>query len=129
MHGAYREAQNKFDNFVLGALLAICAYLAQSNPYAPLGLNHETIFLLSLLSFILSSLFGFKRIEDVITGYRFNHILLDAGERNDINRKNEAKEKLNIIKASAESNYKLRNKLMFCGLILYVIAKYAKVYA
>lgn len=36
------EASQKLDHFILGATLAICAYLAQTNPYAQLGINKET---------------------------------------------------------------------------------------
>ena len=85
MHRSFREAQDRFDNFILAALLAVCAYLGQSNPYAPIGLNTETIYFLSLASFILSAIFGFKRIEYAIVLYRLNHQLLYAHEKHDQN--------------------------------------------
>jgi len=129
MHRSFREAQDRFDNFVLAALLAVCAYLGQSNPYAPFGLNTETVYFLSLASFVLSALFSFKRIEYVIVGYRLNHQLLDAHEKHDQDTVNEARIALETVKQKAERYYKLRNALMFVGLGVYVAAKYWAVYA
>ena len=129
MHRSYSEAQDRFDNFVLAGLLAVCAYLGQGNPYAPIGLNTETVYLLSLASFVLSALFGFKRIEYVIVGYRLNYQLLDAREKKNQDREDEARSKLEEVKPKAERYYKLRNALMFVGLSFYVAAKYWAVYA
>ena len=129
MHRSFREAQDRFDNFVLAALLAVCAYLGQSNPYAPFGLNTETIYFLSLVSFVSSALFGFKRIEYVIVGYRLNHQLLDALEKHDRDTVDRAGTALGEVKQKAERYYKLRNALMFVGLGVYVAAKYWAVYA
>ena len=129
MHRSYREAQDRFDNFVLAALLAICAYLSQSNPYAPIGFNAPTIYFLALAAFVLSALFGFKRIEYVVVGYRVNHQLLDANEKHDVETENEARSALDKIKQKVERYYKLRNALMFVGLGFYVAAKYWAVYA
>jgi len=128
MHRHFREANDRFDNFVLAALLAVCAYLGQSNPYAPFGLNSETIFFLSLASFVSSAFFGFKRIEYVIVGYRLNHQLLEARENHDLKLANDVISALNQAKVKAEKFYKLRNVSMFVGLCLYVAAKYWVVY-
>ncbi|MCW1242940.1 hypothetical protein OC610_00840 [Pseudomonas sp. SAICEU22] len=56
-------AASKLDYFILGVALAISAYLAQTNPYAPLGINKETFLLLSLLIFAASAVCGFLRLE------------------------------------------------------------------
>jgi len=129
MHRHFREANDRFDNFVLAALLAVCAYLGQSNPYAPFGFNSETIFFLSLLSFVSSALFGFKRIEYVIVGYRLNHQLLDARERHVSEQAEGAMSALKKTKVKTERFYKLRNVSMFVGFGFYVTAKYWEVYA
>ena len=129
MHRSFREAQDRFDNFVLAAILAVCAYLVQSNPYAPFGFNAETIYFLSLVSFVMSAVFGFKRIEFVIVGYRLNHQLLDAHEKQNRNKVDEVRIALETIKPKAERYYKLRNILIFVGLGFYVTAKYWTVYA
>ncbi len=99
MYRSYSEAQDRFDNFVLAGLLAVCAYLGQGNPYAPIGLNTETVYLLSLASFVLSALFGFKRIEYMIVGYRLNYQLLDAREK-----------KIKTGKTKREANWKKSNR-------------------
>ena len=129
MHRSYREAQDRFDNFILAALLAVCAYLGQSNPYAPLGFNAETIYFLSLASFVLSAFFGFKRIEYVIVGYRINHQLLESQAKQNIDMVNKTASTLKKAKQKAEHYYKWRNILMFVGLGFYVAAKYWAVYA
>lgn len=128
MHRHFREANDRFDNFVLAALLAVCAYLGQSNPYAPFGLNGETIFFLSLASFVFSAFFGFKRIEYVLVGYRLNHQLLDAREGNDFKLADKVILVLKEANKKAERFYKLRNVSMFVGLSLYVAAKYWIIY-
>ena len=43
----HNEALHKLDYFILGVTLAICAYLAQTNPYAQLGINKETFLLVA----------------------------------------------------------------------------------
>lgn len=129
MHRYFREANDRFDSFVLAALLAICAYLGQSNPYAPFGVNSETIFFLSLASFVSSAFFGFKRIEYVIVGYRLNHELLDARDKRNVARANDVISALEEVKVKAERFYTLRNVSMFVGLGFYVTAKYWVVYA
>lgn len=128
MHRSYREAQDRLDNFVLAALLTVCAYLVQSNPYAKVGLNSETIYFLSLMIFILAAYFAFKRIEYVVVGYRLNHELLDAREKQNNLQAKEAIDGLEAVRPKAERYYKLRNAAMFIGIGIYVIAKYWEVY-
>lgn len=38
LHEIYIDASSKSDHFLLGAIVAAYAYLAQSNPYALIGL-------------------------------------------------------------------------------------------
>lgn len=47
----YNEARSELDYFLLGATLAICGYLAQTNTYGRLGVNKETFLLITLLVF------------------------------------------------------------------------------
>lgn len=68
----HNEAASKLDYFILGVTLAICAYLAQTNPYAQFGVNKETFLLGSLLVFASSAVCGFKRIESTIAALRMN---------------------------------------------------------
>ncbi|MDI3356382.1 hypothetical protein MO767_18825 [Pseudomonas sp. UYIF39] len=57
------DGANKLDHFIMGISVAICAYLAQTNPYAQLGVNKETFLLLSLLIFAASCACGFQKLE------------------------------------------------------------------
>lgn len=68
----YNEARTKLDYFILGATLAICGYLAQTNPYGRLGINKETFLLGTLLLFAASAVAGFKGIEANVKMIRLN---------------------------------------------------------
>lgn len=129
MHRSFREASDRFDQFVLGALLAICAYLAQSNSYARIGCNAETVLFLSLLFFVASAFFGFKRIEQVIVLYRINADYLHAVETKDAVTTKQALELKPNIGEKAISYYRWRNRFMFIGLAAYVLAKYWHAYS
>jgi len=129
MHRYYRETNDRFDQFVLAALLAVCAYLGQTNPYARLGLNFETLHFLSLVFFVASAICAFKRIEFVIVGYRCNHDLLVAREGLDHGKAEVIIVGLELVKKRAERYYKIRNYLLFFGFGFYVLAKYWAVYA
>ncbi|RTB64080.1 hypothetical protein [Pseudomonas aeruginosa] len=54
----YYKGSLNFDQFVLGATLAASAYLAQTQRYAQLGWNEETLLLLPLLVLVLSAWLG-----------------------------------------------------------------------
>ena len=69
---AAREAQVKFDYFVLGVVGALCAYIVQAFHPARLGLNPSTVELLSLLLFAGAAITGFRRIESVNSLMRIN---------------------------------------------------------
>jgi hypothetical protein len=128
VYKAYREAQDKFDMYVLGAVLAICAYLGQSMPYARLGINAESMFLLSLLTFVTSAYFGFRRIELMIVGYRLNHSYLDALEKRNQQEAAWCRQALDEVGPKTSSSYNWRNRLMFVGLVFFVTGKYWAVY-
>ncbi len=74
---AHNTAAEKLDYFILGVSLAICAYLAQTNPYGRIGLNRETFLLGSLLVFAASAVFGFLRIQSTIADVRQNAFALE----------------------------------------------------
>jgi hypothetical protein len=129
MYRAYRDAQEKFDMYVLGAVLAICAYLGQSMPYAKIGFNPESVFLVSLILFVGSAYCGFKRMEHSIVHYRLNHQYLDGLEKQDHIYASEVRGALENNAARVGSYYRFRNSLMFLGLVAYVAGKYWLVYA
>jgi hypothetical protein len=113
-------ASSKLDYFILGVALAICAYLAQTNPYAPLGINRETFLLLSLMIFTASAICGFLRLE-------FN-----VKEMRAYTRAHEASteaEQARPIRFTARYRrrgnkaYQARNILLLLGLVFYVATK------
>jgi hypothetical protein len=146
MQKHFREASDRFDNFVLGALLAVCAYLAQSNPYGRIGFNSQTLYFISLALFVLAAFFGFRRIEQTLTFYRFNvmsaenvtqRVLsklglsdLDKGLLEEAKKDSEKQilRGAEELKESSSLFYQRRNRVMFFGLAFYVSAQYFEVY-
>lgn len=115
----HNEAASKLDYFILGVTLAICAYLAQTNPYAQLGANKETFLLGSLLVFAASAICGFKRIESSIAALRMNAAALEAPTA-------EIRAHcLQRLRERRESHlwYMVRNYLLGIGLLSYLTTK------
>jgi len=115
----HNEALHKLDYFILGATLAICGYLAQTNPYGKLGVNKETFLLGSLLIFAASAVLGFKRIEATIITIRMNAFALEPESRPLRSYFLAQLRKDN----TANNYYKARNYLLFAGLICYLATK------
>jgi len=115
----HNEAASKLDYFILGVTLAICTYLAQTNPYAQLGINEETFLLGSLLVFATSAICGFKRIESTIAALRMNAAAL---EERDPNLRAFCLQKLRDRRES-HNWYVLRNYLLAAGLLCYLATK------
>lgn len=72
LYEASRDAQVKFDYFVLGVVGALCAYIGQAFHPSRLGFNPSTSELLSLLLFVGAAIAGFRRIESVNSLMRIN---------------------------------------------------------
>lgn len=115
----HKGESSKLDHFILGVTLAICAYLAQTNPYAQLGVNQETFLLCSLLVFAASAICGFKRLEATIESLRLNAIAL---QQEDPRLRAHLLEK---VKARKEPSryYWGRNYLLAAGLLCYLATK------
>lgn len=115
----HNEAATKLDYFILGATLAICAYLAQTNPYGRVGLNEETFLLITLVIFACSATCGFKRIEATIRDVRRNAIALSQSDRQ--------VQKLFLTQLERDRTahrwYRLRNFLLALGLGCYLTTK------
>jgi len=114
----YNEAAHKLDYFILGANLAICAYLAQTNPYGNVGFNKETFLLVSLLVFAASAAFGLKRIESALFLMRTNVFILN---QTDPVRLQTLHKQFRENKGPTYA--KLRNALLLVGLFCYVATK------
>lgn len=128
LHKAYLDAASKSDHFLLGAIAAACAYLAQSNPYGKIGLNPETLFLIDLIVLGLAGFFAHRRIENTIQVLKFNTTFLQGRNDGDAVSYLGGKQLAETYANRTNSNYKLRNFLMALGFILYVVAKVWRAY-
>lgn len=116
-----QDEDTKLDYFILGATLAICAYLAQTNTYGQLGANSETFLLGSLLVFASSAVFGFKRLEAKVT-FMFNNAealeIADDELRHHRVKYIQTHSNIKIVRL-----YKLRNITLLLGLLCYIATK------
>ncbi|MEX5586887.1 hypothetical protein [Pseudomonas urmiensis] len=128
LHKAYLEASSKADHFLLGAIAAACAYLAQSNPYGRIGLNPETLFLLDLVILGLAAYFAHRRIQNTVQVLKFNTTYLQAQNNGDAIEYHGSKMLASEYADRTSLDYKLRNYFMAGGFILYVIAKVWRAY-
>jgi len=115
----HNEAAIKLDYFLLGATLAICGYLAQTNPYGQIGLNEETFLLATLLVFVASAMAGFKCIETNISLLRKN---ADALEIPDLAVRHHYLSQLRSDR-TAHNYYTAKKYLLVAGLVCYVATK------
>lgn len=116
----HQEAASKLDYFILGVTLAICAYLAQTNPYAQFGMNKETLLLGSLVVFAVSAVCGFKRLEGVVRVLKANTIALQEEDP--------VKADMKLLITQDFSNrtvtyYHARNILLLLGVLCYTVTK------
>jgi hypothetical protein len=80
--GYYREGIQRFEYFIVGVSIALCAYVGQTlHPEKLKFLSAYTIEVASLGLLILSAGVGLKRIESLVQGSRLNARLLDAKEK------------------------------------------------
>lgn len=114
------EAASKLDYFTLSVALAICAYLAQTNPYAPVGVNKETFLLGSLIVFTVSAISGFLRLEfkvkEMLAYTRVHEAPTVAGRDKPMRATARYHKRGNWAR-------KLRNALLLLGMICYVVTK------
>ena len=118
------EKSDTIDQFLLGVTVAICAYLAQTNTYAPLGFNTETFLLLSLLIFAISAVFGLMRLQSTVSVLHTNSKLDHAPTEKHQSIYDKAQTQL---KNAITYNH-FRNGLLIAGLCCYVVTKVASSY-
>ncbi|ARH12908.1 hypothetical protein [Pseudomonas aeruginosa] len=124
----YYKGSLNFDQFVLGATLAASAYLAQTQRYAQLGWNEETLLLLPLLVLVLSAWLGFKRIAWTIHLLKMNarYLELCAG--------NPGIDFSKVLEATKEIGdktgffYRWRNRTIFLAFACHIGVKLASTY-
>lgn len=124
-HSASAETAN-FDRFVLGASMAACAYLAQTMPFGPLGLNVQTMYLLTLALMGMSSVFGFLRIESTITTTNANSNYLhgiEMGYLREMGERLAARKHVDDLADRTQIMYRIRNLMMLVSFFCYVATK------
>lgn len=113
------EESAKLDQFLLGATVAICAYLAQNNVYSRLGLNSSTAMIGCMLVFAASAAIGFMRLNIVVKVYHENAKLAAASKPHQKKHQDECQRLLWWGKWYGH----IRNALLFAGLLAYIAAK------
>ena len=117
------EAQDKFDYFLLGAMFGAVAYLAQTNPYAPVGLNRQTFFLASLLFLGAGIFFGLKRLQVTIAVLSANvHALKHHGEGNAA-KASSWTSKAGLEAGKAKGWVKWRNGCLMASIVIHIVTK------
>ncbi|HCT2655596.1 TPA: hypothetical protein OTR99_001792 [Pseudomonas aeruginosa] len=120
---AYMESSHKFDHFLLGASLAACGYLAQTNPYGRIGFNIETMYLVALLTLSASVLCAFRRLEQVTSVLRANSDYLEMADRLTPDQRQRAYAALQVVADRPKKWYLLRNGFLYGGFIAYITTK------
>ncbi|MBD2835973.1 hypothetical protein ID144_02825 [Pseudomonas sp. JM0905a] len=123
LHAVYTDAISKFDHFLMGATLAVCGYLAQSNPYAKLGLNLPTLYLISLVFFALAAFCCYKRLEHTIVLLSDNVGMLEAHEAERHDRAKQYRARLKAVSRRTNLYYKARFWMLVGGFVTYTAAK------
>jgi hypothetical protein len=72
-----REAAQRFEYFLLGISVALCAYIGQTIKPEKLGFSGYTLQVASLIVLIASVVAGFKRVEAMIATSSLNHDVVD----------------------------------------------------
>jgi len=122
---ASTESAN-FDRFVLGATMAACAYLAQTMPFGPIGVNVSTMYLATLFMMALSATFGFLRIEATITTLNVNSKylhMIETGQFHDTSTRQYAYAAVEKVADRTKTMYVLRNLTMLISFVCYVATK------
>lgn len=128
LHKVYIESSSKSDHFMLGAIAAACAYLAQSNPYGRIGFNAETLFLIDLIVLGFAALFAYRKIEHTINVLKFNAQFLQGHSSGDEETYVHFRTLAGQYADKTSTDHALRNLFMALGFILYVAAKVWRVY-
>jgi len=123
LNDTYYKSSFGFDQFVLGATLAGCAYLAQTIAYDQLGWNPATVQLVPLLLMALAAYFGFKRIEASIHTVKLNAAYLQLCSQYPGNAFPEQKAYAERASDRSGGYYSLRNLLLMLSLMGFVAAK------
>ncbi|MNJ24381.1 hypothetical protein D3C77_187960 [compost metagenome] len=128
LHKVYLDSRSKSDHFILGAIAAACAFLAQSNPYGKLGVNVETLFLAGLIMLSMAAFFAYRKIEDSILVLKFNVEYLEGKNKGDVLSYSVSKNQAEKYSSRTAFDFHWRNFLMALGFVVYVTAKVLQSY-
>lgn len=120
----YYKGTLAFDQFILGATLAVCAYLAQTNVYDRLGWNVATLQLIPLALLGVSVVLGFKRIERSIHTLKMNGAYLELCRKYQGLDFSTQLEEVQRVGDRAGRYYKLRNYFLLLGLLSFIAVKF-----
>ena len=126
LHQSASTESANFDRFVLGASMAACAYLAQTMPFGPIGLNVSTMYLATLFMMALSAVFGFLRIESTISTMNANSgylHMIEMSQLNDFSMRQIARNAVDKVAERTKTMYVLRNYTMLFSFFGYVVTK------
>ena len=76
----YRASEERFEYFLLGVSLALCAYVGQTIKPEKIGVTPYTLEVVSLVLLVCSVIIGFKRAEQVVLINLLNHQILHQRE-------------------------------------------------
>jgi hypothetical protein len=109
----------KLDDYILGVAVALCAFMAKTNAYGPVGFNPETVLILSLGVVAMAAACGFSRRRYMIRflGALSNEMTSGAKQTSSY----EDKSQRYLRRAACKE--RLRNYLLALGLALYVMAR------
>lgn len=128
LYPIYLDTVSKFDHFVMAAILAVCGYLAQSIPFAKLGFNIPTGYLISLLLFAAAAFCGFKRLEHTNQLLGHNMELLTEQENGREDRARKRRPHLREAMRLTNVYYKWRDRLLFSGFGVYLLVRIIEPY-
>ncbi|MBX4138920.1 hypothetical protein K1567_23720 [Pseudomonas sp. S5F11] len=114
------EESAKLDQFLLGATVAICAYLAQSNIYTPLGMNRSTAMIGCMLIFATSAALGFMRMNIVVKVYHQNAELVSP---KNAGKESKYQDECQRLLCWGKWYGHTRNALLFAGLAAFIAVK------
>jgi len=124
----WRDATEKFDYFMLGVTGALSAYAAEHLEPTRVGLNAGTIELVALACFVGSAILGYQRLREAIMVLSAQAQRLRLEGDSDIARVEGSTDAAAIHVDRGVRFAVWRNRLLFTGFIVLVVARIAPAY-
>lgn len=122
----------KLDDYMLGISVTLCAFLAKTNTYAPVGINGETLQLCSLIAVAGAAWFGYGRRRAMISFLNVKAHEMEHGESEKSHAPSQLSWIRRVLNPRKDSNFHLqaadrrelyRNLCLTAGLFLYAGAR------